>query len=75
MFFCLIKRTKNQECRIASGRHSTPRAWVETLPVVAFAAIVWIIKNPIKEASINQLKQTVTAKPVKKLFRLAQLNR
>jgi len=32
-FFCLIKRTKNQACRIASGRHSALRAWVLTFLV------------------------------------------
>jgi len=33
-FFCLIKRTKNQECRISSGRHSTLRAWAFTVLVL-----------------------------------------
>jgi len=31
-FFCLdTKEPKDQECRIASGRHSAPRSWVMTL--------------------------------------------
>jgi len=34
-FFCLdTKEPKDQECRIASGRHSSLRAWVVTVLVV-----------------------------------------
>jgi len=33
-FFCLIKRTKNQAFRIASGRHSALHAWVVAFPAL-----------------------------------------
>jgi len=41
MFFCLeTKEPKIQECRIASGRHSALRAWMETFLIITFLVAI-----------------------------------
>jgi len=46
MFFCLeTKEPKIQECRIASGRHSAQRAWVDTFKVLIFLMFILYYYN------------------------------
>jgi len=45
MFFFLDKKEpKNQECRIASGRHSAQRAWVVTLMAFTYLSVFLVFK-------------------------------